>query len=293
MGAVNQESIDDVREVNQLVEWVLNDRIGRLERRFEGDVITFIGPLEIETDDHVRDVVESMDRGASRRRVVMLLTSEGGFIEVVHRMAETLRHYYEKVEFVVPNYAYSAGTVLVLSGDKVHMDYYSRLGPIDPQIVSGENLHPVPALGYVEQYEKFVVKADEEELNEAELEFFLEKFDPGVLELYEQERERAIGLLKKWLPRYMFKESGGSVKKKETRADKIGELLSDTDRWHTHNHGISMSVLRDELGLGVEDFGLDEVLSNAIRSYHQLITDYLVNLGGQGIIHIKGELKHF
>ena len=52
----------------------------------------------------------------------------------IQRIAETLRHHYDRVEFIVPNYAMSAGTVLVMSGDAIHMDYFSVLGPIDPQV---------------------------------------------------------------------------------------------------------------------------------------------------------------
>ena len=48
-------------------------------------------------------------------------------------MVETLRHHYDIVDFVVPTHAYSAGTIFVMSGDSIYMDYYSRLGPIDPK----------------------------------------------------------------------------------------------------------------------------------------------------------------
>ena len=55
-------------------------------------------------------------------------------MDVVQRVVDTLRRHYNLVDFIIPNYAYSAGTVLAMSGDAIHMDYYSRLGPIDPQI---------------------------------------------------------------------------------------------------------------------------------------------------------------
>jgi ClpP class serine protease len=51
----------------------------------------------------------------------------------------------------------SAGTVLVMCGDNIYMDYFSVLGPIDPQVKrrSKGNVY-VPALGYLEKYNELV-----------------------------------------------------------------------------------------------------------------------------------------
>src|SRR6266478_8628579 len=38
-----------------------------------------------------------------------------------------------------------------MSGDSIYMDYYSRLGPIDPQVETRQGKN-VPALGYLERY---------------------------------------------------------------------------------------------------------------------------------------------
>jgi hypothetical protein len=35
-----------------------------------------------------------------------------------------------------------------MSGDAIYMTYYSRLGPIDPQVETSKGV-PVPALGYL------------------------------------------------------------------------------------------------------------------------------------------------
>lgn len=34
----------------------------------------------------------------------------------------------------MPNFAYSAGTIFCMSGDNIYMNYYSALGPVDPQV---------------------------------------------------------------------------------------------------------------------------------------------------------------
>ena len=293
MTTVTSGSIDGIGRVYELVERVLDIHLKDLGDTFDADPIAFNGSLAVGTDDHFRDLVETLRTNSSNDKIVVLLTTVGGFLEETHRMVETLRHHYTTVEFVIPNYAYSAGTVLVLSGDAIHMDYYSRLGPIDPQIQLDEFAQPVPALGYVEQYDKFVEKEEEEGLNEAELEFFIAKFDPVMLEFYEQDRERAIDLLKEWMPDHLLKDARRNRKQREKLADEIGETLSDTDRWRSHNHGISMQVARDELKISVNDFGVDPKFAKKIRTYHNLLSDYLYHRELAGIIHIEGVFRSF
>src|SRR5579863_7668178 len=99
----------------------------------------------------------------------------------------------------------SAGTVLVMSGDAIHMDYYSLLGPIDPQLERAGSADLVPALGYLVQFERLIEKSRKGKLTTAELTFLVEKFDPAELYSYEQARELSIALLKEWLVRYKFK----------------------------------------------------------------------------------------
>src|SRR5437762_2019636 len=90
--------------------------------------VGIIGPLIDGMDDVIRTEIEGLrQRVEARCRLVVILTTNGGFIETVQRIVETLRHHYEHINFVIPNYAFSAGTVLAMSGDQIYMDYYSRL----------------------------------------------------------------------------------------------------------------------------------------------------------------------
>ena len=74
----------------------------------------------------------------------------------------------------------SAGTVLVMSGDSIYLDYFSILGPIDPQVENASGTQ-VPALGYLIQFDRLLRKADRGTLNTAELTLLVEKFDPADL----------------------------------------------------------------------------------------------------------------
>jgi hypothetical protein len=208
---------------------------------------------------------------------------------------EVLRHHFRIVDFIVPDHAFSAGTVLVMSGDSIWMDYYSVLGPIDPQIERTDG-SLVPALGYVKQYERLVEKSKQGALSTAEMAFLIEKFDPAALYGYEQQRELSVSLLKDWLVRYKFKDwkrtrtRGIDVTQdmRVERADKIANALSETDRWHSHGRGISRAVLvSDQVALVIDDFGADPRLNGAVRDYHKLLMDYLMVMPYDGVVHSR------
>ena len=186
---------------NEFVEQKIDKRAESLEDRFKSDVLAFSGPLLFGADDVLRDVIET--RETERERLCVVLTTPGGYIDVVHRIVGLLRHHYAHVEFVVPNYAFSAGTILAMSGDAIWMDYYSRLGPIDPQVeIDGQML---PALGYLVRYERLIEKAQKGELTTVEAELVVSGFDQAALYAYEQARELSVSLLKLWLANYKFK----------------------------------------------------------------------------------------
>lgn len=81
------------------------------------------------------------------RTISVILQTLGGSAEIVEKLVEILRHHYDSVNFVIPDYAMSAGALFAHSGDKLYMDYSSALGPIDPQVHNGTDW--VPALGYL------------------------------------------------------------------------------------------------------------------------------------------------
>ena len=280
----------------RIIESQLDEKIKAIEDVMDANVLTFIGSLLYGSEDVVRDQVEEISNSDEKReKIVVILETDGGNIEVTQRIAETIRHHYDKVEYVVPNYAMSAGTVLVMSGDAIWMDYFSILGPIDPQ-VGNSGGQQVPALGYLVQYERLLKKADQGTLNTAELTLLIQKFDPAELYRYEQARELSISLLKEWLVKYKFRDwtktqtRGLTVDRRlrTRRATDIAKKLSQTDRWHSHGRGISMEVLRRDLKLRIEDFGEDQERKNCIRVYCKLLRDYMLRLGHLAAIHRRG-----
>jgi Serine dehydrogenase proteinase len=275
---------NDLTATRKYVESELSRRLQEIEKLLKCDVITCIHGIGPPFDDVVRDHIEDIQN--RRSSLLVILETDGGSIETAERIADVFRHHYPKeVCFLVPNFAMSAGTVLVMSGDKIYMDYYSILGPIDPQ-VRNRNGSFVPALGYLEKYDQLVKKSKTPSgLSAAELAFLVQKFDPAELHRFEQARDHSVDLLKKWLVQYKFKDwmktrtKGKTVTPamREKRAADIANKLNDTKRWRSHGRGLSMEVIEKDLNLIVENFGTNSELNKNVRSYYRMLQDFLAS----------------
>lgn len=282
---------DMFESVESIVEEQLDVAAKELEEHYHADLISIYGPISTGLDAHVRDTIES--RTSRCGRLCVVLQTHGGVVELAERIVDVLRHHYEEILFIVPDRAMSAGTVLVMSGDEIWMDYFSCLGPIDPQLLR-EDGRLVPALGYLSQFQRLIDKSRRGELTPAEF-ALLQRLDLAELHQFEEARELSHELLVSWLKKYKFKnwnvteESQRPVtaEMREKRAREIAEALSDNERWHSHGRAISMGRLTGELNLRVSDFGADEQLRRKIRRYHRLMLDYMRVQRFGGFVHMR------
>lgn len=263
-----------------------------LEKKVDGDVLALVGPLFPGIDGVVRNAAESFPEKERRKKLAVVLSTGGGVVETVERIVTALRHYWAEVVFIVPDKAMSAGTVLALSGDELLMDYFSVLGPIDPQVPRNDRL--VPALSYLTQFERLMKKFEEGKANTGDV-TLLDKFDLAELHQFEEAKELSVSLLENWLATYKFKdwtttESSKrpvSADDRRRRAKEIASQLVDHERWHSHGRGISMEVLRRDLNLRVTDFGLDVGLRDNIGRYFLLVRDFMGRAGLNNFVHAR------
>lgn len=265
---------------NQIICNELKGHIIKLEQALNADVISYYGVLQPGVDRIFRDVIEDLKTEPNKRNTVyIILTTPGGSAETVQVLVNILRHHYEEVNFIIPQYAYSAGTILCMSGDNIYMDYFSQLGPIDPQVKSKEGKF-VPALGYLDKVEEFLDKAKKRTLTDAEF-VILKNLDLAELRLYEQAKNLTIDLIKEWLTNYKFKNwtqhssSGKEVtlKDKENRAKEIAAKLADSKKWCSHSRPIDINQLR-EMKLKIEDLTA-YAYNNDIHIFDSLQEDYI------------------
>ena len=211
-------------------------------------------------------------------------------MELVERMVTILRHHFSELHFIIPNAAMSAGTIFALSGDVIWMDYFSCLGPIDPQIERDGKL--VPALSYVVQFEDLARISIDGTISPAEL-VLLQKLDLADLHFYEQARSLSVSLLEEWLSRYKFKDWVETETRKQPvdeamrrkRAREIAVELSNHTRWKSHGRPISMHVLTGQLNLRINDLATNPALYKAVKLYYDLLVDFTQKLGIVQLVH--------
>lgn len=275
------------------IQEILNERLSRLEKHFDADFLFYYGDITDSLDKVYRDLIEELKMEPDTKDVLfIILNTPGGSAETVERLVKITRHHYKEVNFIIPDAAYSAGTIFCLSGDKIYMDYSSSLGPIDPQVFNGKNW--VPALGYLDKMEELIQKSLAGTISQAEL-LMLREQDLAMLRRHEQARDLTIALLKEWLAKYKFKNwnthssTGKQVtqKDKEIRATEIARDLGDNKIWHSHGRSIGVAALTSVLKLKIEDYSGDTVLKPLIRDYNDLICQYIVRNGVEMFFHTR------
>ena len=195
-------------------------------------------------DDDIMPFVDLLHNVKPNQDVDLLLHTKGGSVDAAEKLMGMLRSLVgtAKLRIVVPDFAKSAGTLMVLGADSVVMSDMSELGPIDPQ---------APLFGiwqsvqnYLDAYKEHekTLKADP---NNIAAQIMLQKLDPATLKLCEVAMDRARQAAEKLLKRGMFRNGGNWSKT-------VSELL-DTRRWLSHAQMISWEDAQDPLiGLVVE-----------------------------------------
>lgn len=282
--------------LDETVKGAVNERLKKIEKLLQGQVAFFYGSIDVVFIRVFRDFIERMAAPGkpAPKRLIFFLNTPGGSAEAAEKMVEIVRHHFDEVFFVVPDAAFSAGTVLAMAGDRIYMDYSSSLGPIDPQVWNGKDW--VPALGYLDKVEDLLKKAAMGKLTNAEF-LILQGQDLALLARYEQARDLTVTLLKKWLVEYKFKDwkvhrttpekKGKAVtaEEKQERAEQIARTLGDNKLWHSHGRMIGPGTLLGVLRLEINDYSEDKELRPLIRSYNDLLTDYIARRGLNFFMH--------
>lgn len=263
------------------------------EKEFDGSCIYINGPIVESLILPVKENVKALANRNGRAKLCVFLNTNGGDVNTTERLVNIFRHHFRRVEFVIPDHAYSAGTLLCMSGDRIWMDYSSVLGPIDPQVFSKENKMYVPAAGYVGKIQDLLRKAQNDTISEAEF-LILKDFDLAELSLYEQAIDLTVELLKKWLVEYKFrdwkthKSSGTKVTKKEkdARAEMIAKALGDNGKWKTHGRPLNIKALT-ALKLRIDDYGIEENKADIVSKLHSMAVDFMGLSKTEGIVLIR------
>jgi hypothetical protein len=212
--------------------------------------------IDISDVDGFTDLINSING----KKVDVLLHSPGGQADATERIVGILRNKFDEVNFLVPHSAYSAATMLALSGNNIFLHPSAVLGPIDPQI------NGVPARSIKNGFEKVKKKISEEGPESLPAYIpLIEKYSIDLLELCEDSEKLAKKLVETWLKEYMFKGEENKDIKEAT------DFFSNYDEHLTHSRPFSFNKL-SSLNLKIEL--ADNVLRDLLWEAYILINGF-------------------
>ena len=197
------------------------------------------------------DLLHHVQPGES---VELLLHTTGGSIDASEKLIRMVRSTVGETEFriIVPEFAKSAGTLMVLGADRVVMSDMSELGPIDPQMVFADSsgLRRWQSVqNYLDAYDEHT-NAINQNPNNVAAQIMLGKLDPATVKLCQAVKNRARQCAEDLLKRGMFRESGNWSRT-------VSELL-DTNRWLSHSQMISWEDAHHTKTIGLVVEHLDQ-----------------------------------
>lgn len=195
--------------------------------------------IDISDVDGFTDLINSIKDSKS---VDVLLHSPGGRPDATERIVTILRNRFEEVNFLIPHSAYSAATMLALSGNSILLHHSATLGPIDPQI------NGIPARSIKRGFEKIKEKIREEGPESLPAYIpLIEKYSIELLELCEDSEKLSKELVTAWLKEYMFNNDNNTTGK----IKKAVNYFSDYDKHLLHSRPLSLKKL-EKFNLNIE-----------------------------------------
>ena len=232
-------------EANHADRYQRQTLISQIQDRIKRSLICYLSGSRCVIDESdTMPFVDLLHRVPPNRNVDLLLHTSGGSIDAAEKLLGMVRKHVgpAQLRIIVPDFAKSAGTLMVLGADSVVMSDTSELGPIDPQAPLFDRWQSVQ--NYLDAYNAHAdtLKTDRDNLA---AQIMLGKLDPATLKLCESAVRRARQAAENLLKRGMFRNGGNW-------SFTVSELL-DTTRWLSHGQMISWEDARDpRIGLVVE-----------------------------------------
>ena len=228
------------------------DIIRQIQDRTGCRLICYVAGIRLECMINQNDTVPFFDLLHNIREgqdVDLLLHTIGGSVDAAEKLIRLVRSKVGdgQLRVIVPEFAKSAGTLMVLGADCVVMSDTSELGPIDPQMQFSDsrgNVRWHSVQNYLDAYKEHYDKITEHPENVA-AQIMLGKIDPDTVKLCRAVMARARQSAESLLRHGMFRNGGNFTQT-------VDELL-DTERWLSHSQMISWEDAKDpRIGLKIE-----------------------------------------
>lgn len=188
----------------------------------------------------------------------LVLHTPGGDIEATRGIVEYLfKMFGRNFNVIVPQAAFSAGTMIACASKTIIMAKHSCLGPTDPQV------RGFPAIGVINEIDRAIDEIKKEPLKQLVWQNVFAKYGPAFIASCERARDVTREIVKKWLAEGMMAGSADSEKK----AEETLNFLMDVGNTTSHSHHFMIDDCRN-FGLSVDEMEKDPELQEAVLSVH-------------------------
>ena len=204
-------------------------------------------------------------------RLTLILHTPGGELYAVESIVDYLHAKFEYIEVIVPFLAMSAGAMIGLASDLVVLGKHSQLGPIDPQISSGQKWHSARAI------QEGFHRAKEDILQNTKLAHLwapiLQYMGPSLMIEADKSLRYSKELVVKWLTQRMFAKESDAGEKIQKIASYFNAEQSDKLPSNVHMHGQRIGLQKmQELGVKTEILENKQKLQDAVLSAYHVMT---------------------
>lgn len=262
-------------KIMNITEDRLNKHIKEIEDYFQSEFLYIDSDITYDFESHFdKHFGWLLSDNMRKQKLTIFINSNGGIPKVVFNLVKKIRDNFHEVFFIVKN-ALSAATLLCLSGDKLFVGLFTKMGDLRLQICDGN---------YNYQFEAFI----ENELKEIENSITLSNEGKELISnikshfkikdnLKNQERIKETALI--YLKTYMFKEYNSLDDSIKKQIDEIPEKLTDSNYLNSigcfyHSTGLYWNDLNN-LGLKIKKISeLENKVFDAILEFSNLVLEF-------------------
>jgi len=197
-----------------------------------------------------------------KQNLLLILHTPGGQAEASEAIMGYLRSEFDRIDALVPAYAMSAGTMIVLGCDSVYMWGSSQLGPIDPQLFIEDRQYSGHSIANQFEQAKQDILDDPRMVNVWAL--VLRAYGP-LLQEAQRAMEYGENLVVRWLRKHMFSDQDEAVAKES--AKRVASYFGGASHG-SHGRRIDRN---DAKRLGIKVVNLEDnpaLLDAALTLYH-------------------------
>lgn len=221
--------------------------------------------------------------------LTLILHTPGGDVTAADNIMSYLHSKFADIETIVPAYAMSAGTMMVLGSDRVVMGRQSQLGPIDAQIFTGTRM--VSAGAVLAQFEAAQTNILEDARAAAVWAPILQSMGPAL----QQEASYALNFGERMVAGWLTKKMCANAQDPAGQAATIAKYFNTTDEHMLHSRRIDREQARAQ-GLVVEDLEQSQSLQDDVLTLYHLFSIFFETSASTKVwINQEGKafIKHF